>query len=255
MAIPKHKEAVDYEGRDLEAMSFAVNYHRWILSIFQPHLGRRVIEVGAGTGQFSELLLKQPLDSLTLVEPSVEMHSILKNRLSNLNTDATAEIYNGVFREIAGRLEETVRPDSILYVNVLEHIRDDEAELRLAYDTLVDGGRVFIFVPALESLHGAFDKRIGHYRRYRRSQLSDLCERVGFKILEARYFDLVGIVPWWVKYRLLGSNTLQPKLVDIYDRYLVPMVRAVESLMSPPVGKNILLVAEKRVGQVHTYLQ
>ncbi len=66
-----------YAGKDLEAMSFAVNYHRWILSIFEPYLGKRVVEVGAGTGSFSELLLEQRLESLALVEPSTAMYQQL----------------------------------------------------------------------------------------------------------------------------------------------------------------------------------
>lgn len=238
-------EKVDYDGRDLEAMSFAVNYHRWILSVFKPHLGRRVAEVGAGTGLFSELLLDEPLESLTLVEPSIQMHDILKRRISKLKPAGATDIYNALFSEVACRIRDTQHPDSIVYVNVLEHIRDDKAELKLAHDTLEIGGRVFVFVPALESLLGGFDKQIGHYRRYRLPQLAALCEGVGFKILESKYMDFFGIAPWWIKYRLLRSSTIEPRLVSIYDRYLVPMIKALESSVTPPIGKNIVLIAEK----------
>ena len=80
-----------YAGKDLEAMSFAVNYHRWILSIFEPHLGKRVVEVGAGTGSFSELLLERRLESLSLVEPSTAMHQQLCRRMEELQPDSDGE--------------------------------------------------------------------------------------------------------------------------------------------------------------------
>lgn len=240
---------VKYEGRDLEAMSFAVNYHKWILSIFKPHLGRRVIEVGAGTGLFSELLLNESLESLSLVEPSVDMHAILEERIRNLTPGAKTNTYNALFSEVATQIRETHKPDSIVYVNVLEHIPDDVAELQLAHNTLDAGGRVFIFVPALQSLLGSFDKQIGHFRRYRLRQLEELCKTAGFKIVESRYMDFFGIAPWWIKFRLLRSSTIEPQLVDIYDRFMLPIIKPLEASIKPPVGKNILLVAERTTRQ------
>ena len=142
-------ERVVYIGRDLEAMSFAENYHRWILQVFEPYLGVRLVEVGAGTGAFSKLILERGAESLALVEPSEEMHRVLSERLSQWWGPTRVKIYNSVFAEVAGQIKETQRPDSIIYVNVMEHIPDDGAELGTVQQTLCEGGRVFIFVPAL----------------------------------------------------------------------------------------------------------
>ena len=87
-----------YAGKDLEAMSFAVNYHRWILSIFDPYLGARVVEVGAGTGSFSELLLERRLESLSLVEPSTAMYHSFAEGLKS-EPSVVVKTYNDVFRE------------------------------------------------------------------------------------------------------------------------------------------------------------
>src|SRR5205085_1031921 len=106
-------EALAYLGRDLESMSLACNYRRWILDMFAPDLGRRVVEVGAGTGSFSELLLARGPESLTLVEPSGEMHRLLVEHVGRLPTHARVRIHNDTFARVARRLTEEERPDSV----------------------------------------------------------------------------------------------------------------------------------------------
>lgn len=236
---------VVYQGRDLEAMSFAVNYHRWILQIFAPYLGKRVVEVGAGTGSFSEMILTYPLESLSLVEPSEGMFSILTQQIAALNTVTNVTLYNSVFRQVAEKIKAAQQPDSIIYVNVLEHIADDEAELRAMHATLAPHGRVFIFVPALRWLFSRFDQNIGHFRRYTKPELEEKCRRADFKIVKSSYFDALGIAPWLLKYRLLKSEKMEPQAVRAYDQYIVPGMKRVETLISPPLGKNVLLIAEK----------
>lgn len=234
-----------YEGRDLESMSFARNYHRWILDLFAPRLGRRLVEVGAGSGSFSELLLARGPESLTLVEPSREMHRRLVENVGGRAGAARVRIFNDTFARVARRVAEEERPDSIIYVNVLEHVEDDEAELALMRDALAPGGRLFIFVPALPWLYGSFDRRVGHHRRYTRRGLAAKCRRAGLEVVEAVYFDAAGVLPWWLKYRVLRSERMEPAAVRFYDRFCVPLARRVEALVPPPLGKNVLLVAEK----------
>jgi len=238
-------EKFDYAGKDLEAMSFAVNYHRWILSIFDPFLGRRIVEVGAGTGSFSELLLERQLEALSLVEPSTEMYQQLCGRMDHLKPGLAVKTYNGIFQQVATQIRLSERPDSIIYVNVLEHIEDDVAELGIIHDALESGGRLFIFVPALQWLHGSFDRQLNHFRRYSKTEIETKCANAGFRMITSRYFDLVGVLPWWVKYRLLQSNTMEEGAVRFYDRRVVPIVKSLESRLTPPLGKNVLLIAEK----------
>jgi SAM-dependent methyltransferase len=236
---------VSYQGRDLEAMSFARNYHRWILEIFAPYLGSRLVEVGAGSGSFSEFLLERSFNSLSLIEPSAEMFGLLTKRLENLLTDARVKPFNALFREVADSLRTEQQPDSIIYVNVMEHIADDERELTAIHQTLAPGGRVFIFVPALRWLYGSFDKLIQHHRRYTKSELESKCEAAGFHILKSHYLDAAGVLPWWVRYRLLKSPAMEAGAVELYDRMFVPFIRVMENTFRPPLGKNLILIAEK----------
>lgn len=234
-----------YVGKDLEAMSFAINYHRWILSIFEPYLGARLVEVGAGTGLFSELLLERRLESLSLVEPSTAMYQQLCRRMEELKPPITVKTYNGVFESVAEQIRSVQRPDAIVYVNVLEHIPDDVHELNVIHRVLDTGGRLFVFVPALSWLHGSMDRQLGHFRRYTRAELEQKCAAAGFRVIASRYFDVLGVLPWWIKYRLMRSSQMEPGQVRFYDRRVVPVARMFESNVAPPIGKNLLLIGEK----------
>ena len=102
-----------------------------------------------------------------------------------------------------------------------------------------------MFVPALRWLYGDFDERVGHYRRYSKAELEGKCRRAGFRPILSSYFDCAGVIPWWIKYRLFKSDTLGAGAVRLYDRHFVPAVKRLESIFAPPLGKNLILVAEK----------
>lgn len=223
-----------YPGRDLEAMAFARHYHRWIRDRFLPYLGARVGEVGAGTGDFSELLLEAGPESLVAWEPSANLHPALTRRLAG---DERVTIVRDRFAP-----EDTGPLDTLCYVNVLEHIADDEAELAAARRALGPGGNLCLFVPALPRLYSEQDRSVGHFRRYRRRDLRDRLHRAGFVIREISWFDIAGILPWWLAYRVLRRR-VTPGAVGGYDRWVVPVMRRVESLVPPPIGKNLLVVA------------
>jgi 2-polyprenyl-3-methyl-5-hydroxy-6-metoxy-1,4-benzoquinol methylase len=235
-----------YPGRELEAMSEAVNYHRWIFDMFRPYLGRRLVEVGAGNGSFSELIaLNHSCDVLLLVEPSELMYQNLKTLAGKLKMGGHLEALHGRFTELAGAIRSRTIPDSIIYVNVLEHIKDDEAELETVLETLAPSGRMLIFVPALACLYGRFDQVVGHFRRYRKAELELKLRTTGFRILFSKYVDFPGVIPWLVKYRLFRSGSMEATAVRFYDRYAIPIIRQCESRLAPPIGKNIIVVAEK----------
>lgn len=235
---------VEYIGKDLEAMDFAVNYHRWILALMKPFLGKHLVEVGAGTGAFSELLLETAPQTLSLIEPSA-MFDNLQANVAEHDSATKIRTFPNIFAEVAGKIEEEQSPDSIIYINVLEHIEDDRLELEIIHRTLREKGRVFIFVPALPLLYSEFDKQIGHFRRYQKGELTKKLRDAGFQILRSRYFDAAGIFPWLIKYRLLKSLTMESGAVHLYDKLIVPVAKPLESLLPLPLGKNLLFVAEK----------
>ncbi len=238
------KKKVEYVGKDLEAMDFAVNYHRWILALMKPFLGKHLVEVGAGTGAFSKILLETAPKTLSLVEPSAMFESLQTN-LAKHDSATKIRAFPNIFAEVAAQIETEQSPDSIIYINVLEHIEDDRLELKIIHRTLREKGRVFVFVPALPVLFSEFDKQIGHFRRYRKTELVEKFRAIGFRILLSRYFDAAGIFPWLVKYRLLKSLTMESSAVHFYDKFVVPVSKPIESFLPLPLGKNLLFVAEK----------
>ncbi len=228
---------MEYAGRDLEAMDFAERYHAWIAAELSPFLGARVAEVGAGTGAFTRLLLASPaVRQVVAVEPSAAMHAELSGRLG---ADARVTLHQALFRDVASAYEGAL--DSVVYVNVLEHVQDDAAELALARSALRPGGHVCLFVPALPWLYSRFDAAIGHHRRYGRRELVARVRAAGLDVVRADWFDVAGILPWLVAFRLMG-RTLGGGQVRVYDRLVVPVARRVEALVRPPIGKNLLVV-------------
>lgn len=224
-------------------MAFAPNYHGWILDRFRPYLGRRVAEIGAGTGNFARLLLRERIDSLHLIEPSSAMFQHLP-AVAQREPLGRVTLHNALFLAVAQQLK-VAQIDSIVYVNVLEHIAEDERELAGMNEVLPRGGRIFIFVPALPFLFGSHDSAVGHVRRYRRRELAAKCRNAGFTVLHIGYLDIVGIIPWWIKYRLLRSTRMEAGAVRLYDGAVVPIVSRLERWLPPPIGKNLVLVAEK----------
>jgi len=226
-----------YPGREMETMSIAVNYHRWIVDEFEPYLGAAIAEVGAGSGSVSVLLLEKRIERLLAFEPSHNIYPLLERALSS---DGRATTINDVFNP--GYTPDGV--DSVVYINVLEHVEDDRAELGKARDALRPNGHVLVFVPALSCLYSDLDRRIGHLRRYRKSKLEALVRQAGFAVVKARYFDMAGVVPWYVNFVLL-RRSLGTGSVSLYDKLAVPLIRAIERAVPPPLGKNVLLVGRR----------
>ena len=130
-------------------------------------------------------------------------------------------------------------------INVLEHIQDDSAVMAGLFRLLRPGGHLLVFVPALPWLFSDMDVALGHRRRYRKGDLVDLAGAHGFEVVVARYIDVLGVLPWWVAYTLGGKIRFDRGLSGLYDCLVVPVGRAIETALSPSLGKNVVLVARK----------
>lgn len=232
---------VTYEGDDLAVLAAMPNYYSWVMRSFAPHVRGSVIEYGAGTGTVSEHLLRSA-GRLTLVEPSENLVGILRSRFSS---DARVEV-RAAMLESDARGRPTASADTIVLVNVLEHIEKDEDALRELLRVLRPGGKLLVFVPALRALMSKIDVLHGHFRRYHQPELREKIARAGGEVEHCRYFDLLGAAPWLILNRMLGSTTFNPALVRLNDRILVPTSRALESVFAPPFGKNLLVVASRK---------
>ena len=228
-----------YSGTELDAMAEARNYCRWILNFFAPYLGKKVIEIGAGAGTFSELLLRiNHISKLVLFEPSANLFPLLQEQFGD---NPRVRLQSAAFDPSV--LEESA--ESVVLVNVLEHISDDDALLLQIRESLRPGGHVLLFVPALEWNYGSLDKAFEHHRRYSKRVLRKKLEKAGFRVEQVRYVNFLGIASWFLAGRVLRQKTLSPRQVRWYDRWFIPWSFKLERIWEPPVGQSLVAIAVK----------
>jgi SAM-dependent methyltransferase len=227
---------------DLERLGAADHFFGWALEEFAPFLHGRVLEVGAGTGTITRRLVElDPELSIVALEPAANVFGELASFAAL--TPRVSAARQTLAQYLAGAGE---RFDAVVYLNVLEHVADDDAELRLAAAALRPGGALLMFGPALEWLYSELDYNAGHYRRYNLGRLRRLAEAAGFEVVTLRYLDVVGVLPYLVVYRLLRRPAISGSTLWGYDRLLVPASRRLQRAVPyPPVGKNVVLVARK----------
>jgi SAM-dependent methyltransferase len=234
-----------YDGHDLEALSDLRNYQRWIVESFSPYLTGTGVEFGAGIGAMSQWFVPA-MDQIDLVEPSPNLVDRLARRFEDM--PAVRVKSESMEAYLASQPDESL--DTVVLVNLLEHINDDGAALEGLARILRPGGYALIFVPAMPALYSRLDQLLGHHRRYTRRNLAAGVGKAGFEIVSLKYFDFLGILPWWLVNTLGGKESFDPKLSVLYDRVGVPVTRLIESLVSPPIGKNLLLVARRSPSQI-----
>jgi SAM-dependent methyltransferase len=230
-------ESARTDDFEFKALREAKNYRRALLKIFTPYLEGRVIEVGAGTGQFTEQLRElKTLQYLLSVEPDLKFCAEFRKTLPG------QPLLEGVITSVTD-------PDpwnGILSVNVLEHIREDQKELSVYSGMLKkERGRLCLFVPARQEIYAPIEVDFGHHRRYSRDELRRKLEQAGFKILQLHYFNFIGYFAWWFSFRLMGQRKFNPAMVRLFDRLIFPVGFGVESNLAwPPIGQSLVAVAE-----------
>jgi len=235
-----------YSGTELDAVAEATNYYNWIVDSFASHIGDRCIEAGAGIGTVSELLLRRASPrTLTLIEPAENNVPVLRERFA---ADSRVKVYHGYLEDLTG----SVASDSIIAVNVLEHVEKDDEFLEASFNILAPGGALLLLVPALPAIFGSLDRAFDHYRRYTESGLRTSLVAAGFEIESLHYLNFIGVAAWFVSGRLLRRTTLGRGQVRFYDRWIIPFVRRLESLIRVPVGQSILAIARKPASATST---
>lgn len=222
---------------ELEAMSGALNYRRTILNIFDPYLGGDILEVGGGVGFFSESLASRAATkSLCVIEPDPASRKHIDKRCGN------ADVRGGT----AADLPEGDRFDSIVSINVLEHIEDDLAELKIYREHLTPAGFFCLFVPARMELFAPIDADFGHHRRYDKKSLRRLLEAAGYNIVKLHYFNFAGYVLWFINFVLFRQKTFSLRKVRLNDRFVFPITRFVEQIVGAPlIGQSLIVIAQR----------
>lgn len=229
----------------LETMASARRYNQWQFDRIAPFLGRRVCEIGSGIGNLSRLLAAFRPELLVLTDPDpyyldrlgswLGRNSMVKVEPLRLPDPAAHERFN------------SFQLDTVVALNVVEHIEDDLGAVASVAEMLVPGGRTIILVPALPLLYGSLDIVLGHHRRYTRKQLAELCQRAGLEIEVIRYFNLVGSLGWYLNARLRKAVRIPPAQLRVFDA-LVPALR-LEDRFNLPLGQSLIVVARRPISR------
>ena len=219
-------------------MQAAPRYNRWQYSRVAPYLGRRICEVGSGIGNMSTLILGGAPELLVLTDTDSYYREALRHQFDGCHDVVVEELT--LPDKSAGNRFQGYGLDTVVALNVIEHIPEDLQALRCIGSMLRPRGRAVILVPALQGLFGSLDRELGHQRRYTRKSLAGLMREAGFRVERAFYFNLVGTLGWWVNARLRKTPRIPLGQVRYFDK-LVPALR-LEDRMPLPFGQSVIAI-------------
>jgi 2-polyprenyl-3-methyl-5-hydroxy-6-metoxy-1,4-benzoquinol methylase len=232
--------ADEYGSEILARLNRAPRFTKWMADTIRPYVGDRVLEIGAGIGNLTANLV-----------PRTEYHAsdINPQYLDRLNTLKQTRPYLQVHYTDASAAETypAEQFDTVVCLNVVEHLENDVQALSNIRRHLDKNGRAIILVPNGPQLYGSLDKVLGHYRRYTQEQLVKACEDAGFTVEKVLKFNRIGAPGWWLNGRLLKKETFgfwQIKLLNI----LIPFIRPIDRFLPfPHLSWIVILHANPQV--------
>jgi hypothetical protein len=229
-----------YVGTELDLFATAVHWKSYIRQRIRPYLGQSVLEVGAGHGGTTRVLCRGEADRWVCLEPDHALADRLIAAVGAGELPDCCRVQLGTTADLGAR----DRFDTILYMDVLEHIADDRAELAGATAHLNDGGHLIVLAPAHQWLFTPFDAAIGHYRRYTRATLRAAAPE-GLSLVRLIYLDSAGMFASLGNRLVLESSMPSPRQIAVWDRLMVPLSRVADPLLGYSIGKSVLGVWQK----------
>ncbi len=228
---------------EFAALAESRNYRRFMLEEFGRYLKGHVLEVGCGIGQMTGELQQLPsITKLTCIEPDPRFVKEHRKQIQGVT------LKEGT----ASDLPAEMMLNSIISVNVLEHIEEDHAELSQYRNLLCSrSGHLCLLVPARPELYAPIDADFGHFRRYTKGDLRQKLQRAGFEIRHLYYFNWVGYFGWMINFRLLKARKFDMGQVRLHDRMVSPVVHWMESrICRPPFGQSLIAIAQATGSEV-----
>lgn len=235
----------EFKEQDFDSIKKLTHFE---YSLFAKYLGARVLEVGAGWGRVTELVLEKhrPLE-MGAIEPSSDLFGKL---VSRLRSSEKLTLYRAEVADLLIKYPQYF--DTSFSVHVLEHIEDDQRFIEDSIALLRSKGKLIILVPALQFLYSNLDRNIGHYRRYDKKMIRKLVAGKNVKIEKLFYSNFLGVLAslYFLKFKNLEYQSSEKKeqfifLFKLYDRFFIPMIALLEKYLSVPIGLNLTVVLEK----------
>ena len=223
----------------LDALEQAPKFNRWMYESIRPWLGERVAELGVGRGNLSRHIKEH--QHVLLTDYRTDYLEGLREKWRH-HPHLTIGKLDMTNREDFEQLREFA-PESVVFLNVLEHIEDDRAVLANLFDTVPEGCRIVVLVPFNQKLYSDFDKALGHFRRYNAAELDAKVRDAGFTVEHQFYFNKVGVVAWYVANTLGKQGALKPWQLRIYN-FLTPLFRVLDRILPMP-GLSTVVIGRK----------
>lgn len=229
-----------YIGSELHMFAKATNWKSYWSKSVRKHVIGQVLDVGAGIGSNLSYLATSSIDKWNFLEPDPELCAqIMDNGLAKDN-GFEFEVINGTLQD----LKVTARYDTIIYIDVLEHIEDDKGELLRATKHLNVGGCTIVVAPSHQFLFSDFDTSVGHFRRYNKSQLRKLLPD-NVEIVQLRYLDSVGTLLSIANKLFLKSKSPTQNQIAFWDKVVVPISMFIDRILGFNLGKTVVMVFRK----------
>lgn len=230
-----------YSGSELELFAHAHRWKAYWKQQISPYLGQNIMDVGAGIGS-NLALLWQPGARWRCLEPDAALCEQIKRTAESLSlTEASCHILNTTLPKLD---EQEPLADTILYIDVLEHIEHDRRELEEAKKRLKAGGHLIVLAPAHQWLFSPFDAAVGHYRRYQKHTLTHIAP-TGLRQVRCSYLDSAGLFASAANKLILKASEPSTKQIAFWDSTLVPTSRLIDPLLCHRFGKTILSVWQR----------
>jgi SAM-dependent methyltransferase len=241
-AGPDRDGDLPYVGRELDLFANATNWKSYLGARVHRYLGATVLEIGAGIGTTTRAFCTPSQERWVCVEPDARLASELHESIARGELPRSCEVLIGTI----DRVGRETRFDSVIYIDVLEHIEDDRAELVRAANVLRPGGHIIALSPAHQWLYTPFDKSIGHFRRYTKTSMAAI-RPSGVELVRLSYLDSAGMLASLANRLALHQSMPTLRQVAVWDRMLVPASRVLDPLLAYSVGKSVLAVWRKPI--------
>jgi len=229
-----------YHGLEVDGQ--LKNYNKWIIENIREAFGKNILEIGCGMGTMIDLAAARGRKITGADIDSGFITHAKKKYAGNPDIKIIKADMEGLSRKFKRRPFDTV-----MMINTLEHIRDDNRALKVIYGLLTGRGKLAVFVPAFQSIYGQLDKNVGHYRRYDRPGLRKLLEKNNFLVEKLYYMNIIGFFGWFFNSKFLKRGYTPEFQSAVFDNFLVPVESAVERIIKPPFGQSLVAIASKKI--------
>jgi len=228
----------------LEVISDAGKFNQWMYQTIKPHCSGNILEIGSGIGNISKYFLDDGSE-ISLCDLSADYFRILESKFSGFDNLKGLFTLDFAEKELEQKYPHLIGQfDTVFALNVLEHVPDHEQSIRNCHKLLKPGGKLVILVPAFQLLFNKFDVALEHQRRYTPKSLKKLMSIPGFKITHCQYFNVIGILGWFVSGKLMRKNSIPGGQMRLYDK-LVPVWKVVDWLFGRYLGLSVICVVQK----------